>query len=90
MLPVFIKILILTNKTLSTSFEDGGNELCLYEPMKNSLQAGLAQLFLNAYFLTSFSYFLYHYGVSPTILFIQSLYVSKLVQYHFRTQPFLK
>lgn len=40
MLPIFIKILILTNKTLPKPFEDGGNELSLYEPMKNSLQAG--------------------------------------------------
>lgn len=40
MLPIFVKILILTNKTLPKPFEDGGNELSLYEPMKNSLQAG--------------------------------------------------
>lgn len=40
MLPTFIKILILTTKTLPKSFEHGGNELSLYEPMKNSLQAG--------------------------------------------------
>lgn len=40
MLPIFVKILIVTNKTLPKPFEDGGNELSLYEPMKNSLQAG--------------------------------------------------
>lgn len=38
MLPIFIKILILTKKTLPKPFEDGGHELFLYEPMKNSLQ----------------------------------------------------
>lgn len=36
MLPLFIKILILTNKTIPKPFKDGGNELSLYEPMKNS------------------------------------------------------
>ncbi|KAL2305055.1 hypothetical protein Nmel_007024 [Mimus melanotis] len=46
MLPVFIKIHILTNKSLSTPFEDGGNELSLYEPMKNSLQAGTCSVIL--------------------------------------------
>lgn len=40
MLPIVIKILILTNKTLPKPFEDGGNELSLNEPMKNSLEAG--------------------------------------------------
>lgn len=39
MLPIFVKILILTNETLPKPFEDGGNELSLYEPMKNGLQA---------------------------------------------------
>lgn len=37
---IFVKVLILTNKTLPKPFEDGGNELSLYEPMKDNLQAG--------------------------------------------------
>lgn len=44
MLPIFVKILILTNETLPKPFEDGSNELSLYEPTKNGLQAS-KQLF---------------------------------------------
>lgn len=50
-LPIFVKVLILTNKTLPKSFEDVDNDLSLYKPMKNNLQAGKELLFLNLYFL---------------------------------------
>lgn len=71
-LPVFVKILTLTNSALTKSSEDVDNDLSLDKPMKNTLKAG-KQLFLNLYFfLFSFPYshFLYQDGVPPVALFI--------------------
>lgn len=50
-LPIFFEILILTNKSLPKSFEDMDNDLSLYKPVKNNLQAGKELLFLNLYLL---------------------------------------
>lgn len=58
-LPICFKILIPTNETLPKSFEDVGNDLSLYKPMKNNLQAGNQLLFLNLHFFAPPSHFLF-------------------------------